>query len=105
MISWFSKKQTFIVMSTVETEYVVFRSCCPQLLWIQQQLHEYRIQASESPIFYGNISEIVIAYNPVLLLRTKNIDIRQNFIRDHIMKKVIILEYVSTEQQADDNFT
>ncbi|XP_073031299.1 secreted RxLR effector protein 161-like [Primulina eburnea] len=51
LISWLSKKHTSIATSTTEAEYLAAGSCCAQLLWIQQQLKDYGIQATESPIF------------------------------------------------------
>ncbi|XP_073030777.1 secreted RxLR effector protein 161-like [Primulina eburnea] len=105
LISWFSKKQTSIATSTTEAEYLAAGSCCAQLLWIQQQLKDYGVDAKESPIFCDNTSTIAITYNPVLHSRTKHIDVRHHFIRDHALKKNIRLEYVSTEQQAADIFT
>ncbi|XP_075504384.1 secreted RxLR effector protein 161-like [Primulina tabacum] len=105
LISWFSKKQTSIATSTAEAEYLAVGSCCSQILWIQQQLKDYGIQASESPIFCDNTSAIAITQNPVLHSRTKHIDIRHHFIRDHVQKKNIRLEYIPTDQQAADIFT
>ncbi|XP_073294570.1 secreted RxLR effector protein 161-like [Primulina huaijiensis] len=105
LISWFSKKQTSIATSTAEVEYLAAGSCCSQILWMQQLLKDYGIQASESPIFCDNTSAIAITQNPVLHSRTNHIDIRHHFIRDHVQKKDIRLEYVSTDQQAVYIFT
>ncbi|XP_073017430.1 secreted RxLR effector protein 161-like [Primulina eburnea] len=105
LISWFSKKQTSIATSTAEPEYLAAGSCCAQMVWIQQQLKDYGIQATESPIFCDNTSAIAITYNSVMHSRTKNIDIRHHFIREHVMKKEIRLEYVHKDQQAADIFT
>ncbi|KZV46985.1 hypothetical protein F511_15782 [Dorcoceras hygrometricum] len=105
LISWFSKKQTSIATSTAEAEYLAAGSCCAQILWIQHQLKDYGIDASEAPILCDNTSAIAITQNPVLHSRTKHIDIRHHFIRDHVLKKDVRLEYVSTEQQVADIFT
>ncbi|XP_073033740.1 secreted RxLR effector protein 161-like [Primulina eburnea] len=80
LISWLSKKQTSIATSTTEVEYLAARSCCAQMLWIQQQIKDYGIQAAESPIFCDNTSAIDIINNPVMHSRTKHIDIRHHFI-------------------------
>ncbi|XP_073061704.1 secreted RxLR effector protein 161-like [Primulina eburnea] len=105
LISWLSKKQTSIATSTAEAEYLAAGSCCAQMLWIQQQLNDYGIQATESPIFCNNTSAIAITYNPFMHSRTKHIDIRHEFIREHVMKKEIRLEYVHTDQKSVDIFT
>ncbi|XP_070011245.1 secreted RxLR effector protein 161-like [Nicotiana sylvestris] len=38
LVSWATKKQNYVALSTAEAEYVVAASCCAQLLWIKQQL-------------------------------------------------------------------
>ncbi|KAI4321444.1 hypothetical protein MLD38_034824 [Melastoma candidum] len=45
LISWFSKKQTTIALSTAEAEYVSAASCCAQLLWMRQQLEDYDLHS------------------------------------------------------------
>ncbi|GJY05664.1 retrovirus-related pol polyprotein from transposon TNT 1-94 [Tanacetum coccineum] len=57
------------------------------------------------PIFCDNISAIAISNNPVLHSRTKHIDIRYHFIRDHILKGDIELHFVPTDLQLADIFT
>ncbi|XP_073136958.1 secreted RxLR effector protein 161-like [Henckelia pumila] len=87
LISWFSKKQTSIATSTAEAEYLAAGSCCAQILWIQQQLRDYGIESNEAPIFVDNTSAIAITQNPVMHSRTKHIDVRHHFIREHVIKK------------------
>ncbi|WRX12268.1 Reverse transcriptase [Theobroma cacao] len=43
LVSWSSKKQNSVALSTVEAEYVSLSSCCAQILWIKQQLKDYGI--------------------------------------------------------------
>ncbi|GJU04106.1 hypothetical protein Tco_1114444 [Tanacetum coccineum] len=57
------------------------------------------------PIFFDNISAIVISNNPILHSRTKHIDIRYHFIRDHILKGDIELYFIPTQYQLADIFT
>ncbi|XP_073153701.1 secreted RxLR effector protein 161-like [Henckelia pumila] len=80
LISWCSKKKMYIETSTTEEEYLAAGSCCAQLLWMQQQLRDYGIEAKESPIFCDNTCTIAISYNLILHSRTKHIDVRCNFI-------------------------
>ena len=80
-------------------------SCCAQILWMKQQLSDYDVEAKETPIFCDNTSAIAITQNPVLHSRTKHIDVRFYFIRDHVEKKNVRIEYVGTEKQLADIFT
>jgi len=41
LISWASKTQATIIMSTIEAEYISTASCCTQLLWMKHQLEDY----------------------------------------------------------------
>ncbi|GJZ93599.1 hypothetical protein Tco_0665802 [Tanacetum coccineum] len=56
-------------------------------------------------IFYDNTSAIAISNNPIIYSRTKHIDIRYHFIRDHILKRDIELHFIPTEYQLADIFT
>ena len=65
LVSWFSKKQQSVSCSTAEAEYIAARSCCAQLLWIRNQLLDYGITLSHTPINCDNTSAINISKNPV----------------------------------------
>ncbi|TLX69571.1 hypothetical protein E9993_22875, partial [Labilibacter sediminis] len=58
LISWSSKKQTSVAISTAEAEYVAASRCCAQLLWIQNQLLDYGFKFSKTPIYCDNTSAI-----------------------------------------------
>ncbi|KAK6158859.1 hypothetical protein DH2020_006173 [Rehmannia glutinosa] len=107
LVSWFSKKQNSIATSTAEAEYIAAGSCCAQVLWMRQQLIDYEIEEKKKFQLYmcDNTSAIAITHNPVLHSRTKHIDVRYHFIRDHVEKKDITLEYISTDKQLADIFT
>ncbi|GJW48732.1 hypothetical protein Tco_0080378 [Tanacetum coccineum] len=89
LISWQCKKQTIVVNSTTEAEYVVAASCCGQVLWIQNQILDYGYKFMNTKIFIDNESTICIAKNPVYHSKTKHIEIRHHFIRDSNEKKLI----------------
>ncbi|KAK6158984.1 hypothetical protein DH2020_006298 [Rehmannia glutinosa] len=106
LVSWFSKKQNCVSLSRAEAEYISAAFCCTQLLWMKQTLADYKCSfEKEIPIMCGNTSAIAITQNPVLHSRTKPIDVRYHFIRDHVEKKDITLEYISTDKQLADIFT
>ncbi|KAK6163779.1 hypothetical protein DH2020_000643 [Rehmannia glutinosa] len=105
LVSWFSKKQNSIATSTAEAEYIATGSCCAQVLWMRQQLRDYEVEEKEIPIMCDNTSAIAITQNPVLHSRTKHIDVRYHFIRDHVEKRDITLEYISTDKPLADIFT
>ena len=75
LVSWMSKKQNSISLSTVEVEYIVAGSCCTQLLWMQKLLLDYGIHQEHLTIYCDNTSSINTSKNLVQHSRTKHIEI------------------------------
>ena len=105
LVSWFSKKQNCVSLSTCEAEYISAALACTQVLYMQQTLQDFDIHLSNSIIYCDNTSAINLSKNPVNHSRTKPIDIRHHFLRDNIDKGNICLEYVHTDNQLADIFT
>jgi hypothetical protein len=95
LVSWSSKKQTSVALSTAEAEYVAAGQCCAQLLWTRQTLRDISYNLSKVPLLCDNESAISMADNPVEHSRTKHIDIRHHFLRDHQQKGDIEVFYIS----------
>jgi hypothetical protein len=104
-VSWSSKKQTFVALSTTETEYVGAGQCCVQLLWMRQTLRDFGYNLSKVPLLCDNESAIRMADNLVEHSRTKHIDIWHHFLRAHQQKGDIEVYHISTENQLADIFT
>jgi hypothetical protein len=86
LVSWSSKKQTSVSLSTTEAKYVAAGQCCAQLLWMRQTLRDFSYNLSKVPLLCDNESAIRLADNPVEHNRTKQIDIRHHFLRDRQQK-------------------
>jgi hypothetical protein len=104
-VSWASKKQNSVALSTAEAEYIAAGHCCAQLLWMRQTHRDYGYKLSKVPLLCDNDSAICMADNPVEHSRTKHIDIWYHFLRDHQQKGDIEIAYVSTHNQLADIFT
>jgi hypothetical protein len=106
LVSWSSKKQSTVSLSTAEAEYIAAATCCTQVLWMKQMLEDIHIHYDEPiPIFCDNTSAISISKNPVMHSKTKHIPIKFHFLREQVMSKVIKVEYVGTKDQIADVFT
>jgi hypothetical protein len=105
LVSWASKTQNSVALSTAKAEYIATGHCCAQLLWMRQTLMDYGYKLSKVPLLCDNESAIRMADNPVEHSRTKHIDIRYHFLRDHQQRGDIEITYVSTKEQLADIFT
>jgi hypothetical protein len=105
LVSWASKKQNSIALSTAEAEYIAVGHCSAQLHWMRQTLRDYDYKLSKVPLLCDNESAICMADNSVEHSRTKHIDIRYHFLRDHQQKGDIEIAYVNTQNQLADIFT
>ena len=101
LVSWSSKKQNSVALSTVEAEYIAAGACCAQILYMKQSLLDYGGELDRIPLLCDNESAVKIANNPVQHSRTKHIYIR----RDHVARNDISLSGVRSEDQLADIFT
>jgi hypothetical protein len=97
LVAWSSKKQNFVALSTAEAEYISAGACCAQILYMKQSLLDYGVVLDRVPLLCENEIAVKIANNPVRHSRTKHIDIRHHFLRDHVAKGDIILCGVRSE--------
>lgn len=102
-ISWSSKKQHSVSLSTTESEFYAMCSVAKEIVWILLVLDPMDL-AIELPItvYSDNQSAISLASHPTLHARTKHISIRCHYIRDLIASGIIVFRHISTvEMQAD----
>ena len=76
-ISWLSKKQPIVTLSTPEVEYVPAAISACHAIWLRRLLEEFCCkQEVSTPIYRDNSSTIKLSLNPVFYGRTKHIDVR-----------------------------
>ncbi|GJR12944.1 hypothetical protein Tco_0795596 [Tanacetum coccineum] len=92
-------------MLSAEAEYVSLSACCAQVIWMRTKLLDYGFRFNKIPIYCDSKSAIAISCNPVQHSRTKHINIRYHFIKEHVEKGTIELYFVGTEYQLADLFT
>ena len=80
LVSWGSKKQNSVALSTAEAEYVAASSCCSQVIWIKYQLEDYGINLETIPIRCDNTSAIEISKNPVFSFTHKAYSYKTSFL-------------------------
>jgi hypothetical protein len=105
-ISWKSKSQSSVALSSCEAEYMAASSAA------QEAIHLRRLLASVGQIIKGasilledNQGCIALANNPVHHNRSKHIDLRAHCIREKVTEGVVDLKYVPTSEQLADILT
>ncbi|GKB06642.1 retrovirus-related pol polyprotein from transposon TNT 1-94 [Tanacetum coccineum] len=98
-VSWSSKRQKSAAISSTETEYIAMSGCCAQILWMRSQLIDHGLGFNKIPMYSDNKSVIALCCNIVQHSRSKHIDIRFHFIKEHVENGVIELYFFNTEYQ------
>nr|GFB04213.1 retrovirus-related Pol polyprotein from transposon TNT 1-94 [Tanacetum cinerariifolium] len=101
LISWSSKRQKSVAISSTEAEYIALSGCCAQILWMRSQPSDYGLGFNKIPMYCDNKSAIALCCNNVQHSRSKHIDIRYHFIKEQVENEVI----ENTEYQLADLFT
>lgn len=104
-VSWLSKKQSVVALSSAEAEYISLSYAAQECVSLRQLLGDFTmIQSCPTVIHEDNQGSITIAKNPVNHSRTKHIDIKYHFIRECVKIGLIELEYCPTEEMLADVF-
>ncbi|MCO5603060.1 hypothetical protein L7F22_057204 [Adiantum nelumboides] len=106
VISWISKKQPTVALSSTEAEYkaVCFASC--EALWLRRHLGDMgAVQEQPTMLLCDNQSCMAIARNPVFHVRTKHIEVQYHFVRELILDGEVEMEYCPTMDNCADIFT
>ena len=101
VVSWSSKKQPVVTLSTTEAEFIAAASCACQGVWLRRILEKLGHDQSLSTVIYcDNSSAIKLSRNPVLHGRSKHIDVRFHFLRELTRDGVVELVHCSTQEQV-----
>jgi hypothetical protein len=105
-ISWQSKKQRTVALSTVEAEYMATTHASKEAIWWRSALGGlgYDVTAPTS-LWSDSQGSIRLAGNPEHHARTKHIDVQYHFIRQHLAERTILLRFIGTEDMAADSLT
>jgi Reverse transcriptase (RNA-dependent DNA polymerase)/GAG-pre-integrase domain/gag-polypeptide of LTR copia-type len=105
-VSWSSKRQATVALSTVEAEYVAMSRCAQQMVWMNSWLDEVKIEHTLPGLIRGdNRGAIALTKNTKDHGKVKHIDIRHHYIRDLVKSGEIIIEQVPSEENLADLFT
>lgn len=105
-ISWYSKRQQTVALSSTEAEYMAMASCVQESIWLKQFGCELD-KSFEGPVHLlcDNQSAIQLANCDGYRQRTKHIDIRHHYIREKVENGTVVIKYIPTDEMAADNLT
>jgi hypothetical protein len=105
VISWLSKKQDAVAISSTEAEYYALSTATQEALWYRTWIKEVFDRNITVTIYSDNQSAIAISKNDTIHSRSKHIDIRCHFIRDHVKQKHVVVTWIPTKSQQADLLT
>jgi hypothetical protein len=105
-VSWSSKKQPIVTLSSTESEYVALTHAAKELIWLRKLITEI-IQPILSPssLLCDNQGAISLSKDATFHARTKHIDTRFHFIRQTVDLQITSLTYCPTDDMVADIFT
>lgn len=108
VVSWCSRKQSVVSLSSTEAEYVALSFAACEASWLRSLMTELGLMNNKSEatvIFQDNQSAIRIAKNPEQHKRLKHVDIKYHFVRNKVLCNEIDVKYIPTNEQLADVFT
>ena len=105
-ITWQSKKQTCVALSTAEAEYVALAGTAQEAVWLKH-LYQELAHSPDKPVLIkeDNQAAIAISKNPQYHGRVKHIGIKYHFIREQVCNRNVELEYCPTSAMIADMLT
>ena len=104
-ISWQSRKQSSVSLSTAEAEFISLAGAVQEALWLNNLMIYFNDEHPPIEINVDNQSAISIAKNDQFHKRTKHIDIKFKFVKDSVDKNLIVLKFCGTETMIADFLT
>jgi Reverse transcriptase (RNA-dependent DNA polymerase)/Integrase core domain len=106
LVTWRSKKQNVVALSSAEAEFRGMVKGVFELLWIKKLLTELGFKPeNEMQLFCDNKAAIDISHNPVQHDRTKHIEVDRHFIKEKLDSNIISLPFVRSQEQIADILT
>ena len=106
LVTWRSKKQKVVALSSAEAEFRGMAKGLCELLWLRRLLTEIGFAPdSEMKLFCDNKAAIDISHNPIQHDRTKHVEVDRHFIKQNLDAKIIQFPFVKSEDQLADILT
>jgi len=106
-VTWNSKKQATVALSTTEAEYMAMSAATQEAMWLKNLLHEIDKDSNQggNMIHCDNKGAMELGLNGGYRARSKYIDVRHHYVRQKIQQKLIQLQFVGTDSMVADALT
>lgn len=104
IVSWESRKQKTVALSSTEAEYMALSDACKEAMFLQSFLSELGVTCKVN-ICNDNQSALKLCTNSMYHSRTKHIDVKHHFIRDAVEKNIVNIRYLCTDEMVADILT
>eukprot|EP00253_Pinus_taeda_P003143 PITA_03143 len=99
-VSWYNKKQRSVALNSTEAEYMDASQAACEAIRMRKILVGLFDQRMDPTVIYcDNQSCIKLSKNPIFHDRSKYIDIRYHHLGDYVVRRIMLLQYISTEKQ------
>lgn len=104
-VSWSSKLQQTVAMSTTEAEYIAAATAAREAIWLKLLMVDLEQTNDAVQMRSDNQSAIHLMHNPGGTARSKHIDVANHFVRDRVARGDLIVRYVGTKEMVADVLT
>lgn len=105
IISWSSKRQSIVALSTAEAEYIGMTEAMKANIHFNGIMKELRLDVTYGKICSDNMAALQLGSHKIHHQRTKHIDIRYHFMREKVLNREIKLDYINTKYNVADCLT
>jgi hypothetical protein len=105
-LTWSSKQQTIVALSSCEAEYIACAHCARQIVWLRSLFEELGFAQSDPTLLRcDNQGTVVCTHDPHSHSKMKHIDIRIHFIRECVNNRILTVHHVPGIENSADLFT
>jgi hypothetical protein len=104
-VSWSSKRQKTVALSTAEAEYQAAAAATKEAVWLRKLMGDLGRPAGCVPVRSDNQAALALIANPIISARSKHIDVLHHFSRERVLLGEVSFSYISTDLMIADSLT